>query len=383
MKTVARPHQAPPRASHGKKSTAKQILRYWWVWLIITIVALLIVAHALLPFWVRDYVNRKLSEIPGYHAHVAAVTLHLWRGAYQIHNIKIEKTSGKVPVPFFSAPLVDLSVEWKALWDRSFVGEIDMYGPELNLVNAASEEARQTDVDKPWAQKIKQLFPLKINRFAAYNGEIHYRDFSRNPKVDLVVDRVQMVATNLTNSKKLSKTMIAEILIEGRPLREGEARAQISLDPYAAKPTFAVNLEMRDIPLVKLNDFAKAYGGFTFEGGTLRLATEINAQNGAFRGYVEPVFDHMGIFNPEHDAQNPVSFVWQAILGGLTEIVRNHAKDRFGTRVPFAGTFDKPNPDILITVGNAFKNAFIKAFEGKLENRDVELPKKVEPEKKD
>ena len=56
---------------------------------------------------------------------------------------------------------------------------------------------------------------------------------------------------------------------------------------------------MRDIPLVKLNDFAKAYGAFTFESGTLRLATEMNAKNGSFRGYVEPVFDHMGLFNPD------------------------------------------------------------------------------------
>src|SRR5207253_10236702 len=171
-------------------------------------------------------------------------------------------------------PLVDLSVEWKALWDRSFVGEIDMYGPELNLVNAASEEARQTDVDKPWAQKIKQVFPLKINRFAAHNGEIHYRDFSRNPKVDVMADRVQMVAVNLTNSKKLSKNLVADIRIEGRPLRVGHARAQISLDPYAARPTFAVNLEVKDLPVVKLNDFAKAYANITFDQGTLALAIE-------------------------------------------------------------------------------------------------------------
>jgi uncharacterized protein involved in outer membrane biogenesis len=383
MKTVVQSQKLPTRTSRATKGKARQILRYWWVWLIIAIAALLIVVHALLPFWVRDYVNRKLSEIPGYRARVAAVTLHLWRGAYQIHNIKIEKTSGDVPVPFFSAPLVDLSVEWKALWDRSFVGEIDIYRPELNLVNAASKEARQTDVDKPWAQKIKQLFPLKINRFATHHGEIHYRDFSKRPKVDVTVDHVQMVGTNLTNSKKLSKSLIAEVVIEGRPLREGSARSQISLDPYASKPTFALNLEMRDIPLTKLNDFAKAYGGFTFEGGTLRLAAEMSAKNGAFNGYVEPVFDHMGIFNPEHDSDNPASFVWQAILGGLTEIVRNYSKDRFGTRVPFAGSFDNPQPEILTTVFNAFRNAFVKAFEGKLENQNVKLPEKVDPDKKE
>src|SRR5438552_19105433 len=151
-------------------------LRYWWLWLIVGIAVLLVVAHALLPFWVRDYVNRKLSEIPGYRAHVAAVTLHLWRGAYQIHNIKVEKTSGKVPVPFFSAPLVDLSVEWKALWDRSFVGEIEMYRAKLNFVNGPSKAQQQAAVDEPWIQKIKQLFPIKINRFTVHDGEVHYHD---------------------------------------------------------------------------------------------------------------------------------------------------------------------------------------------------------------
>jgi len=115
----------------------------------------------------------------------------------------------------------------------------------MNLVNGPSQESRQAPVDEPWAQKIKQLFPLKINRFAVHDGEIYYRDFSRKPEVNLPVDHVQMVAVNLTNSKKLSKSLIADIRIEGRPLRAGDARSQISLDPYASKPTFAFNFEVK------------------------------------------------------------------------------------------------------------------------------------------
>ena len=57
------------------------------------------------PIWVRDHVNRKLSEMPDYRTHVGVVTLHFWRGAYSVHNINVVKTSGKVPVPFFSAPM--------------------------------------------------------------------------------------------------------------------------------------------------------------------------------------------------------------------------------------------------------------------------------------
>jgi hypothetical protein len=196
----------------------------------------------------------------------------------------------------------------------------------------------------------------------------------------VVVDRVQMVATNLTNSKKISKSLNANIQIEGRPLREGDIRAEIDLDPYAPKPTFATKLEMSDVPLVKLNDFAKAYAGITFEGGTLRVATEMTAKNGSFSGYVEPVFDHMSIFNPAHDSDNPIDFIWQGIVGGLTRIIRNHPKDRFGTKVPLSGSFDDPAPEILTTVFNVFRNAFIQAFEGKLSEDKIDLPK-VDPEK--
>lgn len=357
------------------------VARRWWFWAVILVATIVVVVHVFLAIWVRDYVNRKLSEIPGYRAHVAAVTLHLWRGAYQIHGLDIKKTNGKVPVPFFAAPLIDLSVEWRALlFERAFVGNIEIHRPQINLVNGATSETRQAPVDEPWAEKIKQLFPLKINRFAVHGGEVRYRDFSHSPKVNLWVEDVQMVATNLTNTKKLSKSLIADVRIEGRPLGVGDVRSQISLDPYAAKPTFAFNLELREMPLVKLNDFSKAYGHFTFDAGTLKIAMEATSRNGAYRGYIEPVFDHMSIFNPAKE-DNPLTAVWEAILEGVTRIVRNHPRDRFGTKVPFAGTFDHPNPEILTTVFNAFRNAFVKAFEGELPT-GKKLPK-VEPDKKE
>lgn len=351
----------------------KRIWRRPWVWVLAVIAAAVVFVYMMLAIWVRAYVNRKLSEIPGYRGHVAAVTLHLWRGAYELHDVKIVKTNGDVPVPFFAAPLVDLSVEWAALFNGAFVGEIYFNQPEMNFVNARSNAGTQIGIDKPWTQKIKDLFPLKINRFVVHDGEIHYRDFDRTPKVDVVVDRFRMLATNLTNSSKLSKTMHAHIEMEGRPLRTGDLRSKIDLAPYAAKPTFSTQTEMHGVPLVKLNEFAKAYAGITFESGTLRVATELDARDGDFTGYVEPVFNHMSIFDPRNDSDNPIDFIWQGIVGGLTRIIRNQPKDRFGTRVPLAGTFDDPKPAILVTVLNVFKNALIKAFEGKLGD-DSKLP---------
>ena len=96
------------RAKVDSSSRAKKKLwRRWWFWTIAVVLAAILVVHFMLEIWVRDYVNRKLSEMPPYRGRVAAVTLHLWRGAYQIHKVEIKKTDGDVPVPFFSAPVVD------------------------------------------------------------------------------------------------------------------------------------------------------------------------------------------------------------------------------------------------------------------------------------
>ncbi len=163
--------------------------------------------------------------------------------------------------------------------------------------------------------------------------------------------------------------------MKGRPLRQGSFRSEINLDPYAEKPTFAMKAELDGLPLKALNDFAKAYAGITFEEGTLRVASELSSKQGNFRGYIEPVFDHMAIFDPAKDTESPIDFIWQGIVGGLTRIIRNHPKDRFGTKVPISGSFDNPAPAVMDTVFNVLRNAFVKAFEGRLSNDDIDLRK--------
>ena len=84
-----------------------------------SILLLLIAARIALPYVVKSYVNKSLNEIPGYRGHIAGVRIHLYRGAYEIVGPVLEKTSGKVPVPLFSARNVDLSIEWASILRRT------------------------------------------------------------------------------------------------------------------------------------------------------------------------------------------------------------------------------------------------------------------------
>src|ERR687887_2238241 len=101
-------------AEEPAKATSPRRPRRWPKWgvaILATLVVALVALRIALPTIVRDYVNRTLSKIPGYRAQVGDIDIHLWRGAYTIHQTNVVRTSGKVPVPFFSSPTIDLSVQ--------------------------------------------------------------------------------------------------------------------------------------------------------------------------------------------------------------------------------------------------------------------------------
>ncbi|MGE5860576.1 MAG: hypothetical protein ACM34J_08465, partial [Ignavibacteria bacterium] len=102
--------------------------------ILIALILILAAVRIALPYIVKDYVNKTLSEIPEYSGRVGDVDISLIRGAYVIEDVSLVKTDGKVPVPFFSAKRVDLSVQWSALFEGSVVGEIELDNPKINFV---------------------------------------------------------------------------------------------------------------------------------------------------------------------------------------------------------------------------------------------------------
>src|ERR1044071_1645138 len=62
------------------------------------LVALLVAARVALPWYLVQYLNRLLDRSPDYDGYVASVDVHLWRGAYTMHDVKINRISHAVPV---------------------------------------------------------------------------------------------------------------------------------------------------------------------------------------------------------------------------------------------------------------------------------------------
>ena len=193
------------------------------------IIIVLIGVRLALPHVVRHYVNHQLQKSSTYSGSVGRIEISLYRGAYEIRDIHIFKRDGKVRDPFFSAPYMDISVQWPALFHHRVVARIFMQQPHVNFVNGPDATQKQTGENTSWNQILQSLTPFKLNEVEIYDGEIHYKDDYSTPRVDLYISRLGASATNLSNA-------------QGQPLQLPAGIRHTAIRSAEARWTFTCNL---------------------------------------------------------------------------------------------------------------------------------------------
>jgi hypothetical protein len=180
--------------------------------------------------------------------------------------------------------------------------------------------------------------------------------------VDVYLSDVNAVVTNITNSEKISESMVAKAKVNGTAMNHGKFVVNLEYDPYKEQPTFNFDAEIENINLVTLNDFLKAYGNFDVQRGTFGLYAEFAAADGKFDGYLKPFFKDIEVFSWQEDDRNFFETVWEAVAGAVADLLENPSEDQIATKVPISGKVDDPAADIWSTVWTLLRNAFIEAL---------------------
>lgn len=321
-------------------------------------------ARLALPSVVLRYVNRTLDQSPVYDGIVEDVTLHLWRGAYAIEGVRIVKTTGNVPVSFFAADRVDLSVEWSALWSGELVGKVVMERPELNFVDGDDDSQDQSGADGPWLEMIGDLFPFDINSASVRDGAVHFRAFQKDPQVDVHLTRVEAEVSNLTNIHEDVTPLFSTVRARAVAMDHARVEYDMVLDPLSYRPSFHLALRLLDLDVTKTNDLARAYGKFDFESGRLDLVVELDAKEGRVDGYVKPLYRDLEVMELSEDLRdrNFTWVFWEALVGGLTNVFQNQPREQLATVIPIRGDLDAPDTSVLAAVTNLLRNAFVRAY---------------------
>jgi hypothetical protein len=356
----------------SESSTRLQRASVWFrrSWHFVLIIVLVLVAiRVALPYGIKALINQRLEKIPEYAGRVEDIDLAVWRGAYQLEGVEIVKVNGDTREPFFKATNIDFSLAWRDLFRGRFVGDFALEEGELIVVNAPTEESSQTEVvDKRWQDAIEDVFPIEITRLEIAESVIRFIDTEADPKVDIALKGLEVVATGLRNRPSDKRGPLpAEFELRAKTIGHGDLRIFGGLDVLAERPRFKLNLELVNVDLPALNDFLLAYGNVDVARGNFQLYLEVAAAEGRYEGYIKPFFDDLDFKNVEDKTKPVAQRLWEKMVGGLSALLKNRSRDQVATRIPFSGEFGETDVGVLATIGNLIRHGFGRALSERLE----------------
>ena len=353
---------------------------------------LLIAARVAMPYLVEDYANERLAALDAYDGHVGDIDIHLWRGAYSIDDIEIVKTGASRPVPFFRSDRVDLSVEWRSLLRGSIVSEASFLGPELNLVQGKNAAESQLGKEENWNARLEELFPFRFNTIEVTEGTVRFLAPGISTRDAITARHVNGDISNLTNVTDSGKETFADFHVTADVLEGAPAVVNGSVNAFAQRPTFDVNLEVKKVQLPQVNPWLREYIKADAEAGKFELYMELAAADGKFKGYAKPILQDVDIYRSGEEEQSALKRFWEGFLDFAANVLENQEADQVAARIPFSGTIKDPETSLFATIASVLRNAFVSAFarslEGSITLRDVKKnlervdPNKEPPKKK-
>jgi hypothetical protein len=332
----------------------------------ITLTVALIVLIAFLAVWyvvpvvLVDKLNQKGESLPDYKLHIQRVEINPWNCSIDLYGLRLAKRSDLVPVPFFTCPSMRVAMQWSEVWHMTLRSRISLEHPIVNFVQGPTKETTQTILEPEWVTAVKQLVPLRINRFTIANGDIHFYDFHANPEINMEMDQLEVSLDNLTNSNGSKELMPSTAVMTGRPFKVGTLDARLALNVDIKQATFAEKVRLENIPAPALNAFLAKYASVYAKSGNLAFYTELVSAKGNFNGYAKPFFQNLQ-FEPVPKDRDGLAALWASLVNGVKDLLQNDEKN-VATTIPISGHYTDPNIDFWSAAFGLFKNAYLQAL---------------------
>lgn len=332
---------------------------------LLVVVLILVVIRLALPPMARDAINARLADMNDYKGEVERVGLAVWRGAYSLHGLRVDKTTGEVPVPLLEAPRIDIALSWRHLFRGSLVAEVVFDQPVLHLVDGRTRDDSLSGAGEDWRKRLDDLVPTRVDEVRIADGTVVFHNFVSDPPVDLKTTDVNARIRNLTNVRDEDGRRVAELEATATVFRSANLEADARFDPFGRMDEFVFGLRVTEIDLTRINDLAQAYANLDFESGNGELVVELEASDGRLSGYAKPLFQQLQIFSwgdVRGSEKNPFQLAWEAVVEGVTTVFRNQPADQFGTRIEISGDISDPDLGLFSAIVGILRNAFVEAF---------------------
>jgi hypothetical protein len=312
------------------------------------------------PYLVRNYINRGLAGLPDYTGRVERVRLHPLTAGIDIYDVHLDKRGGDIPVHFFYSPRWTVSLQWSEILHGVTRASVTIFDPRVNLVAGPSSDQSQVGISGVWLDAIKALIPWRVNRIRIFNGDVHFLDFHADPQVDLELNKLNVAADNMSNSKKLKVPLPATIRVTACPLLTGNFEMNLAVNFDEKYATFTQDFRMDHVPAVGANSALQKYLKVRVKSGEIGLYSQLSGDKGVYHGYVKPFFYRLEFEPKPSDVGNPGA-IWSGVLNTVKGLFENDKKV-IATQTEISGRVDQPSVDALGAIAGVLWNAYIESL---------------------
>lgn len=331
----------------------------------IAIITFLILIRIALPYVLKDYVNKVLADIPGYYGQVEDIDLALIRGAYTIEGMYLNKVNANTKIPFLNFKKTDISIEWKSLIHGKIVSEIIMTEPTIIYVfEDQQQDTAQVDTDD-WSKALTNLVPIDINQLTITQGKFAFLQLQADPNIDLNLSNVNLSASNLRNIVEKTRTLPSNIHATAISIGNGNVVVDGDMNLVKEIPDMDITFSLENADAKALNDFTNFYAGIDFDKGSFDLFGELAIADGYLKGSFKPILRNAKLIGKEDGF---LKTLWEGFVGFFKFVLKNHKQDTLATKIPVEGDLNSAKTKILPTITGIFKNAWIKAYKGAVDD---------------
>jgi hypothetical protein len=341
------------------KSTRRYVPK-WLLWILAAVITGLVIMRLCLPYIIINYVTKQINKIPEYRVKIPDLDVHLWRGSYTIKGLQLWKIKNSIPVPFYKADLMDLSVEWAALFKGVLVAKIAAQHPVINFVQDEKGGNEQLGIAGGWLDIVKTLFPLRFDQIEASNGEVYFRSYTSKPPFKIFLNKLQLQFDNIQNANHSNKLLYATFMVKADSNSAGTLDIQGKFNPVDTQPTFFINAALKGMSIADLKSFLKSYTSVDVQSGSFSLYGEAAAADGRIKGTVKPFLKDLKIAPNKNSS--PLQVVVDGAAAVVAKIIKNQKHDTIATKINIEGNVNDPNKSILSIIGYMLRHAFIQAL---------------------
>lgn len=330
------------------------------------IIVLLVAFRLVLPYIVKNYVNKVLADIPGYYGQVEDIDLSLITGAYTIDQLYLNKVNADTEIPFLNFERTNISIEWKSLFKGKIVSEINMTRPSLIYVFEDQQKESEEDADiDDWTKALTDLVPIDINKLEIHDGKVAFVQLTADPNIDLHLNQIELYATNLRNVERTGERLPSDLVADAVSIGEGNLHLEGQMDLVKQIPDMDLALSLENANATALNDFTDHYAGIDFDEGEFNFYGEMVIADGYLQGSLKPIIKNAKLIGKE-DAF--LETLWEGFVGFFKFVLKNHKENTLATKVPIEGDLNDVKTKTWPTVLNIFKNGWIEAFKNMVDD---------------